>query len=63
MPVSVWIFIQSYPFCPGLTATNATDHYGEHTPEQAAKIAIKFALLDDEGPTGTFHNDAGSIQW
>ncbi|GAA5005420.1 SDR family NAD(P)-dependent oxidoreductase [Acinetobacter puyangensis] len=49
--------------CPGLTATDATDHYGERTPEQAAKIAIKFALLDDDGPTGTFHNDAGSIQW
>lgn len=49
--------------CPGLTATDATNHYGERTPEQAAQVAVKYALLDDSGPTGTFVNDDGILRW
>lgn len=49
--------------CPGLTATDATNHYGERTPEQAAQVAIKYALLDDAGPSGVFVNEEGSLNW
>lgn len=49
--------------CPGLTATDATHHYGDRTPEMAAKVAIKFALLDDDGPTGSFANEDGALEW
>lgn len=49
--------------CPGLTATDATNHYGDRTPDQAATIAIQYALLDDTGPTGTFVNEDGALDW
>jgi NAD(P)-dependent dehydrogenase (short-subunit alcohol dehydrogenase family) len=49
--------------CPGYTATEATNFTGSRTPEQAAVIAIKFALLDGEGPSGCFVNEAGDLPW
>lgn len=49
--------------CPGYTATESTNFAGPRTPTQAAVVAINFALLDDEGPTGTFANDAGELPW
>lgn len=49
--------------CPGYTATEATNFAGTRTPEQAAVVAINFALLDDDGPTGAFANDAGMLPW
>lgn len=49
--------------CPGYTATEATNFAGDRTPEQAAVIAIRFAQLDDEGPTGEFVNEAGELPW
>lgn len=49
--------------CPGYTATEATNYAGTRTPDQAARVAIQYALLDDEGPTGTFANEAGELPW
>jgi NAD(P)-dependent dehydrogenase (short-subunit alcohol dehydrogenase family) len=49
--------------CPGYTATEATHFAGPRTPTQAAVIAIRFALLDDDGPTGAFANDEGALPW
>ncbi|MFW7269892.1 SDR family NAD(P)-dependent oxidoreductase [Gluconacetobacter sp. Hr-1-5] len=49
--------------CPGLTATDATNHYGDRKPEQAAKVAIEYALLDDEGPTGIFADEQCRLGW
>ncbi|MFT8480289.1 SDR family NAD(P)-dependent oxidoreductase [Gluconobacter oxydans] len=49
--------------CPGLTATDATNHYGDRKPDQAAKIAIQYALLSEDGPTGTFANEDGALRW
>lgn len=48
--------------CPGLTATEATNHQGRPVEEGAA-IAIQFALLEGGEETGTFNNDAGTIPW
>ncbi|QGM44352.1 SDR family oxidoreductase [Methylocystis heyeri] len=49
--------------CPGYTATEATNFSGTRTPEQAAVIAIHFALLDDEGPSGIFVSEAQQLPW
>ncbi|MBU3889818.1 SDR family oxidoreductase [Methylosinus sporium] len=49
--------------CPGYTATEATNFMSSRTPDQAAVIAIKCALLEDDGPTGAFVNEAGELPW
>ena len=49
--------------CPGYTATEATNFAGTRMPEQGAAVAVQFALLDDNGVTGTFHNEAGALPW
>ncbi|MFL9824166.1 SDR family oxidoreductase [Rhodoplanes sp. SY1] len=49
--------------CPGYTATAATNYAGSRTPEQAAVVAITFALIDGAGPTGSFADDSGNLPW
>ncbi|KIH98011.1 dehydrogenase [Streptomonospora alba] len=49
--------------CPGLVATDFTGFRGPRTPEQGAATAIRLATLPDEGPTGSFVEDAGAIPW
>jgi NAD(P)-dependent dehydrogenase (short-subunit alcohol dehydrogenase family) len=49
--------------CPEYTATEATNFAGSRTPEQAAVIAIKFAPLEDDGPTGVFVKEDGELPW
>jgi NAD(P)-dependent dehydrogenase (short-subunit alcohol dehydrogenase family) len=48
---------------PGYTATDLTFHQGDHTPEQAADIAIKYATLPYGGPTGGFFEEEGVVPW
>ncbi|MBT2545280.1 SDR family oxidoreductase [Streptomyces sp. ISL-44] len=49
--------------CPGYVATDLNGFRGVRTPEQGAAIAIKLATLPDDGPTGTFFEDAGEVPW
>jgi len=49
--------------CPGHTATDLNGHSGARTVGEAAKEPVRLALLGDDGPTGTFSNDAGTIPW
>ncbi|MER6439068.1 SDR family oxidoreductase [Streptomyces sp. NPDC001185] len=49
--------------CPGLVATDFTGFHGPRTPEQGAATAIRLATLPDDGPTGSFAEDAGVIPW
>jgi NAD(P)-dependent dehydrogenase (short-subunit alcohol dehydrogenase family) len=49
--------------CPGHTATDLNGHTGQRTVDEAAKQPVRLALLDADGPTGTFSNDAGPIPW
>ncbi|MHB2207269.1 SDR family NAD(P)-dependent oxidoreductase [Methylobacterium sp. CM6257] len=49
--------------CPGYTATEATHYAGTRTPEQAAAVAIAYALLGADGPTGIFANEQGALPW
>ncbi|MCK9897183.1 SDR family NAD(P)-dependent oxidoreductase [Frankia sp. AgB32] len=49
--------------CPGYCATDLNGHRGVRTPEQGAAIAIHLATLPDDGPTGSFFDDAGVVPW
>src|SRR5689334_11783875 len=49
--------------CPGFTATDLTGFRGVRTPQQGAAIAIRLATLSDDGPTGGFFDDAGTVPW
>lgn len=49
--------------CPGYVATDINDNKGFRTVEQGAAIAVKMACLDEDGPTGGYFNDEGSITW
>jgi NAD(P)-dependent dehydrogenase (short-subunit alcohol dehydrogenase family) len=47
----------------------ATDLYGGRPtpgagdPADGAAVAVRFALLDDDGPSGEFHGAQGSLPW
>ncbi|MFF3571450.1 SDR family oxidoreductase [Nocardia jiangxiensis] len=49
--------------CPGFTATDLNGFRGIRTPQQGAAIAIHLATLPDDGPTGGFFDDAGTVPW
>jgi NAD(P)-dependent dehydrogenase (short-subunit alcohol dehydrogenase family) len=49
--------------CPGHTATDLNGHSGPRTAAEAAREPVRLALLDDDGPSGAFTNDAGAIPW
>ena len=50
--------------CPGFTATAITNFAaGAGSVEDAAREPVRLALLDEDGPTGTFSNAAGSLPW
>ncbi|SEM67160.1 NAD(P)-dependent dehydrogenase, short-chain alcohol dehydrogenase family [bacterium A37T11] len=43
--------------CPGYTQTDFTGHQGTSTPLQAAQRIVKYALIDQDGPTGKFFSE------
>jgi NAD(P)-dependent dehydrogenase (short-subunit alcohol dehydrogenase family) len=49
--------------CPGFTATDLTYFQGPRTVQQAAREPVRLALLDANGPTGTFSNEDGPLPW
>ena len=49
--------------CPGHTATDLNRFSGQRTVQQAAREPVRLALLDDDGPTGTFSNEEGPLPW
>lgn len=49
---------------PGYTATDLNNFKGTQTVEHGAKIIVKYAALDKDGPTGKFfYQDEGEIPW
>jgi len=49
---------------PGYTATDLNKFKGTLTIEQGAKPIVKYATLDDDGPTGKFfYQEEGEIPW
>ncbi len=49
--------------CPGFTATDLNNFQGTRTVQQAAREPVRLALLDANGPTGTFSNEDGPLRW
>ena len=49
--------------CPGFTATDLNNFRGTRTVQQAAREPVRLALLDANGPTGTFSNEDGTLPW
>jgi NAD(P)-dependent dehydrogenase (short-subunit alcohol dehydrogenase family) len=49
--------------CPGYTKTNLNNYRGTRTVEEGAREPVRLALLDSDGPTGTFSNEAGPLPW
>jgi NAD(P)-dependent dehydrogenase (short-subunit alcohol dehydrogenase family) len=49
--------------CPGFTGTDFNNYAGTRTVEQAAREPVRLALLDENGPTGTFSNEFGPLPW
>lgn len=48
---------------PGYCATALNGFSGSKSPEQGAGVAVRLALLAEDGPSGGFFNDAGSVPW
>jgi NAD(P)-dependent dehydrogenase (short-subunit alcohol dehydrogenase family) len=49
--------------CPGFTATDLNNFEGTRTVQQAARHPVRLALLDENGPTGTFSNEKRPLPW
>lgn len=49
--------------CPGFVATDLNGFRGHRTPQQGAAVAIRLAQIPDDGPTGGYFEDAGTIPW
>lgn len=49
--------------CPGYVATDLNRHSGPRSVEQGAEIIVQLATLSDDGPSGGFFNDAGTVPW
>lgn len=54
--------------CPGFTKTDFNGHRGTGTIEDAGKRIVKYALIDNDGPTGKFFSEennpeTGEIPW
>ncbi|MEF9673918.1 SDR family NAD(P)-dependent oxidoreductase [Pseudomonas sp. PCH446] len=48
---------------PGYTKTDFNHHRGYRTVEQAAEIIVRLATLDQDGVTGGYFDENGSIPW
>jgi NAD(P)-dependent dehydrogenase (short-subunit alcohol dehydrogenase family) len=48
---------------PGYTATDLNGFRGELHPTDAAKVIVKYATLDQDGPTGGFFEAEGMLPW
>lgn len=48
---------------PGYIATDLNNFSGSRTVEEGSRIVIHLATLPDDGPSGGFFNDAGSVPW
>ena len=48
---------------PGHCATDINGRTGERTAAEAARLPVQFALLPNEGPTGSFVSEEGVVPW
>ncbi|GAA0561438.1 SDR family NAD(P)-dependent oxidoreductase [Paractinoplanes ferrugineus] len=49
---------------PGATATDMTAAFGiGRSPEESARVVVRLATLGADGPTGTFQDETGPLNW
>lgn len=48
---------------PGYCATDLNGHSGLLDPADGATVAVRLALIADDGPTGEFHTEGGTLPW
>jgi NAD(P)-dependent dehydrogenase (short-subunit alcohol dehydrogenase family) len=48
---------------PGFTATELTGWRGSQTPEEAARVIVKYAAIGADGPTGGYFDWIGRMPW
>jgi NAD(P)-dependent dehydrogenase (short-subunit alcohol dehydrogenase family) len=48
---------------PGYTATDLNGHRGTKPVEQGAEAIVRMALIDGDGPTGSFMDANGTVPW
>lgn len=48
---------------PGFTATDLNGFKGSQTAEKASKVIVKYATIDNNGPTGRFFSEDGEVAW
>ena len=48
---------------PGFVQTDLTGHQGNMTPEEGARLPVKYALLDDGSVSGRFVEPDGEMAW
>ena len=49
--------------CPGFTGTALNNFNGTRSLEEGAREPVRLALLGDDGPTGTFSDENGTVSW
>lgn len=49
---------------PGYTDTDMSAGFeGGKSPEESARTVVRWATLDEDGPTGTFQDETGELRW
>ena len=48
---------------PGFTITDLNEGKGTRTVQEASKIIVQLATLDENGPSGGFFEDTGEVPW
>ncbi len=48
---------------PGYTATDLNNHQGTRTVEQGATVIVRLATLPDDGASGGFFDENGTVAW
>lgn len=49
--------------CPGYTATDMTQWKGTKPAAQGAAVAVRLALIGEDGPTGRYFDEDGELPW
>ena len=49
--------------CPGFTSTALNNFNGTRSVEEGAREPVHLALICDDGPTGTFSDENGTVPW
>ena len=49
--------------CPGFTSTALNNFNGTRSVEEGAREPVRLALIGEDGPTGTFSDEDGTVPW